>query len=525
MVNERLMIAPWRTALLIALLFAAFGACYWQTITGLFHVWTTNEDYSYAFLIPFMSGYLIWERRQEFRRTPFSTNWLGGILFVFFILVSAYGILGSSPSAVRPAIPLIILAITLFCFGKQIFKIMLFPLALLIFMIPLPTMYGTLVGVHLKRISTLLGELILRLAGITVFVEGNVIDLGVTQLQVVDACSGLRYVLPLLCVGVIFAYFFEKVRWRQVVIAVSTMPIAIITNGIRIGATGILAERYGSDVAHGFFHGFSGWLIFVFAFALLFVVHFILKLIFGKTPSHKASNPGERKKTDKIQFKNNTLPVGITCAFLLLVSVLGHTTAALPDIKIRRGLSSFPLTINKWKGQSANIDPEIISASGAEEAFSATYRDGPGDSYSLYIGYRGSPFLESANFFHSPYVCLPSGGWKTLHIARHSISDVPKFGTITVQKMISQKMGQKQLVYYWFQTKSRTSFDVNINRFHLAWHAIQRDNTHDLFIRPITPLQPNETTAQAEARMDQFVRDMMAVLLKFLETNLVEGST
>jgi hypothetical protein len=90
--------------------------------------------------------------------------------------------------------------------------------------------------------------------------------------------------------------------------------------------------------------------------------------------------------------------------------------------------------------------------------------------------------------------------------------------------MVSQKMGQKHLVYYWFQTKDRTSFDVNINRFHLAWHAMQRDNTHDLFIRPITHIQPTETIEDAEVRMDQFVRDMMVTLLKFLEENQVEGS-
>jgi len=206
------------------------------------------------------------------------------------------------------------------------------------------------------------------------------------------------------------------------------------------------------------------------------------------------------------------------------VGILSYTTAALPPVKIQDGFSDLPLTIKGWKGRSENIDREMITASGAQDAFSATYQDTSRNIASLYIGYRSSPFLESENFFHSPYVCLPSGGWKTLQIANHTIPGVPQFGTITVRKMLSQKMGQKQLVYYWFQTKSRTSFDVNINRFHLAWHAIQRDNTYDLFIRPITPLECNETIEQAEARMDQFVRDMMSALLKFLEENQVEGS-
>ena len=261
-------------------LLLTFFICYWQTLVGLFHIWCSDGDYSYAFLIPFISGYIIWERRKEITATPISTSWVGGCFFFLFLIISVYGILGSSPSAVRPAIPLIILSITLFCFGKEVFKALGFPLSLLIFMIPLPTMFGATIGVHLKSISTKLGEMILRLFGISVFVEGNVIDLGVTQLQVVDACSGLRYILPLLAVGVVFAYFFEKVRWKQFVLAISTIPIAVISNGMRIGITGILAQKYGSEVADGFFHGFSGWLIFMFGFALLFVFHLSLNLIY-----------------------------------------------------------------------------------------------------------------------------------------------------------------------------------------------------------------------------------------------------
>jgi exosortase D (VPLPA-CTERM-specific) len=503
-------------------LLITFSACYLQTIVGLFNLWSTDGDYSYAFLIPFISGYLIWERRKEITKIPIGTNWVGGVFFFLFLIISVYGILGSSPSAVRPAIPLIILSITLFCFGKEIFKALAFPLSLLIFMIPLPTLFGTKIGVHLKLASTKLGELILRIFGVSVFVEGNVIDLGISQLQVVDACSGLRYILPLLALGVVFAYFFEKVRWKQVILVISTIPIAVITNGIRIGITGILAHRYGPTVADGFFHGFSSWLIFMFAFALLFVFYFMLRFLFRKAPSYKASNPGDKEKPEKVKSKNNTIPVVISSAFLLLVGILSYTTAALPALTIKDGLLNFPLTIKEWKGQSESIDPEMITASGAEEAFSATYLDSSRNIVSLYIGYRGSPFVESENFFHSPNVCLPSAGSKTIMISTHEITDVPHFGTIEVRKMISERMGQKQLVYYWFQTRNRTSFDVNINRFHLALHAILRDNTHDLFIRPITPIMPNEKIEEAEERLDQFVRDMMSALLDFLRDRQIE---
>jgi exosortase D (VPLPA-CTERM-specific) len=510
---------------LIALLIFLLFICYWPTLTSLYEIWLNDEDYSYALLIPFITMYIIWERRVAIRNTIVSTNWIGGLFFFLFLIIGIYGILGSSPSAVRPSIPLTILSITLFCFGKQFLKILFFPLALLIFMIPLPTVVQTVIGLPLKLVSTKLGEVILRMFSVPVFVEGNVIDLGVTQLQVVDACSGLRYILPLLTLGVLFAYFFEKARWRQILLVLSTIPIAIITNGVRIGITGILAQKYGASVAEGFFHGFSGWLIFMFAFAMLFVFYFFLRVISKKKTFADASVDLSKVTVNHGEGRNNLIPVVLVSVLLLSAGILGYATSALPKITINGGLTSFPMTFNTWAGQPETMDTEMIAASGAEEALTATYRRSPEEIISLYMGFRGSPFTETENFFHSPTVCLPSSGWKTISTSDHVIREIQAFGTIVVKKMVIEKMDQKQLVYFWFQTNKRTSSDVNINRFHLALHAITRENTHDLFIRPITPMQRNESVSDAEKRMDQFVRDMMSILLQFLkEKQIVSGA-
>jgi len=514
-----------KQTLYIVLLSFTFLFCYWSTLTGLFDIWKTDEDYSYALLIPILTAYLIWERREEIKKTNISINWFGGALFALLLLISVYGILGSSPSAVRPAIPLVILSITLFCFGKQVFKILCFPLALLIFMIPLPTVFQTTIGNQLKLISTRFGELILRIFNIPAYVEGNVIDLGVTQLQVVDACSGLRYILPLLALGVIFAYFFEKNRWKQIVLVLATVPIAILTNGIRIGLTGILTQKYGASVAEGFFHGFSGWLIFMFAFVMLFLLYFLLRLIPMKEAAAKPVGDDSKHSDTDVALKSNIVPILITSILLISIGILGFTTSALPNIKIKGGISSFPLMLKDWNGKMDVIDPKIITESGAEEAFGATYVKGDEQVISLYMGYRGSPFNETENFFHSPTVCLPSSGWTTLSSDYHLIKDIPGFGVIKVRRMIIEKMGQKQMAYFWFQTKSRTSYNVNVNRFHLAMHAIKRDNTHDLFIRPIMPLRDGEKMEDAEKRMDQFVREMMAVLLEFLQERQFKART
>jgi exosortase D (VPLPA-CTERM-specific) len=507
----------------VALLGLAFWICYHGTLTGLWRVWQTDGDYSYAPVLPLISGWLIWSRRRQIAEAPVSTCWTGGVAVAFLLVVSVYGILGSSPSAVRPAVPLALLAITLFCFGTAVFRPLFFPFFLLIFMIPLPTVVETRIGVPLKIVSTRLGEGLLKSADVSVFVEGNVIDLGVTQLQVVDACSGLRYILPLLALGVIFAYFFEKNRLKQFLIVASTIPIAIFANGFRIGVTGYLAQNYGPEAADGFFHGFSGWLIFVFALALMMGFYSLLRMV--KWPSGRPDKllGYFTKAFNRPVEGNNAAAVIVTVLGLLSVGLLNYATASFEPFRLKSGFSPFPLTIGPWQGRTESIDTEVIELSGAEEALNATFSSNRGEIISLYIGYRGSPFNESENFFHSPNVCLPSAGWKTLSISNHSIEAVPGFGQMVVRKMVIEKMGLRQLVYYWFQTKNRVSSDVHVNRFHLTMHAIGRNNTYDLFIRPITPLKPSESLETAQARLDEFTRQMMEALFEFLSQHQIEG--
>jgi exosortase D (VPLPA-CTERM-specific) len=434
--------------LLLSILAASFMMCFGKTIFGLFNIWINNGDYSYALAIPFVSGFIIWQRREAIANTPVTVSWIGGFLLVLLLIVSLYGILGSSPSAVRPAIPLTVLTLTLFCFGKTMFRVLVFPLSLLIFMIPLPTVLQTGIGVPLQTISTNMGEIILRLLGVSVFVEGNVIDLGAIQLQVVEACSGLRYILPLLALGVVFVYFFEYVRWKQIVLILSTIPIAILSNALRIAITGYLAQNYSLRLAEGFFHGFSGWLIFLFALFMMFNVYLMLGFLFPNRsrPNRTPSNPNSALPLSRPA--HHAIAVVIASGFLIVIGALSYATAALPRVGIQHGFTQFPLRIGDWQGRVETIDTKVIQLAGAEDAFNGIYRSQTGDIVSLYIGYRGSPFVESENFFHSPSVCLPSLGWITRSISNHEIPDFSAFGKIVVRKMLIEKMGYRQLVYY-----------------------------------------------------------------------------
>ncbi|MBF0235368.1 MAG: VPLPA-CTERM-specific exosortase XrtD [Desulfamplus sp.] len=510
------------TMLQVVILIGAFIAAYRVPISSLVNTWMTNDDYSYGILIPFISFYLIWEKREQLRKVPVKTFWPVLPLLFLFVLVSLYGVLGSSGHVARPALPVLIFLFAMFCFGIAMTRQILLPLIFFVFMIPLPTILDRTIGVFLKSLSSELGGQMLRLLGYSVHVSGNIIDLGVTQLQVVDACSGLRFLFPLIALGIIYAYYFEKTLWKRILLVLSTIPIAIFSNVLRIAITGVLTYKFGTEMAEGFFHDFEGWVIFMAAFFFLFIFSLLLRLFPSFSVSAKGDNPLNVNGAD--QRPENMLAVVISLILLTGVGFLTLRTEAMPPIFVKGGIESFPINFGEWRGQRQLVEPEIIEASGAEESFSGYYVNDKNKIVSLYIGYRSSAFLENRNFFHSPTVCLPASGWKTLEQSRYTLHEIPYYQTFDVTEMlVGGPMDSRQLVYFWFQTKDRVTHDKNINRFHLAMHAIKKDNTHDLFIRLMTSIEDDDAIQSSRQRLEDFAREMMPALEQFLKDRQYEG--
>ena len=508
-----------------AMLLSLFVLAYWVPFQSVVNTWLHDEDYSYGFFIPFVSAYIVWQKRHELRACELASSWRVLPFLLAFVLLSLYGILGSSGNISMPSLPVLMMLLTAFVFGVGTAKCLILPFGFLFFMVPIPAILERTLGLFLKSVSTSVGGAIISLAGIPVHISGNIIDLGTSQLQVVDACSGLRYLFPLFALGIVYAYFFQRTTWKRIFCVIATLPIAVATNALRIGITGIIAERYDSSVAEGFFHGFSGWALFMVAFAFLFVMGRLLRLFPPKSGSI-ARRDREQAGVAFEPVKGRGVARGallVTLFLLAVVGTLSFSTKALPAIRIRGTITSFPLQFSGWQGRAEAVDPQEVVQSGAEEAFDASYTNTTREKVSLYIGYRSTAFLANENFFHSPTVCLPSSGWKTVSTSTRTISDVSFFGMLPVSEMVVENADNKLLVYFWFQTKDQVTHDKNINRFHLALHAIRRDNTHDLFMRPLTPIGPHETVEEARKRLDAFVRDMTPILLTFLKENQFEA--
>jgi exosortase len=265
------------SALALATVFlVSFGFLYWDVITKLVHDWGHDDNYSHGFLIVPIALYFVWERRHRLDAAPIAPSALGLILIVGSLATLIAGVLGAELFLTRISIIGLVAGLVLFMLGWQHLRILSLPILFLLLMIPIPAILFNQIAFPLQLLASRFGELTLQMFHIPVLREGNVITLANTQLEVAEACSGIRSLISLLTLGIVYGYFVHPSAWVRTVIALSTIPVAILANGLRVAGTGVAAHYYGPAAAEGFFHTFSGWLVFLVAFAMLFVIHRII---------------------------------------------------------------------------------------------------------------------------------------------------------------------------------------------------------------------------------------------------------
>jgi exosortase A len=262
-----------------SILIVSLAILYFRVIQGLVADWIHLPDFSHGFLIPVVSFYFVYERRKQLSILTPSGSWAGFVLLLFGIILLFLGNLSTEYFTMRFSLLVVTGGVVLFLLGRDYFKTLLFPIAFLIFMIPIPSILMDRITFPMQLFASKVAALTLYLIGIPILREGNVMLLANTSLEVAEACSGIRSLISLLALSVVFAYISQKVIWKRVLLFLSTFPIAIIANAARVSGTGILAHYYGDRVAQGFFHGFSGWILFVVAVVCLFVVGTFLSKI------------------------------------------------------------------------------------------------------------------------------------------------------------------------------------------------------------------------------------------------------
>jgi exosortase len=258
-------------------LVATWAWAYWLVIPGLVAQWWTQEEYSHGFLVPIVSGYLIWSKREVLRNTPIEPGpWGLGLMVVAF---AAYltGSVGADLFLQRLSLVLMMAGGVLYVAGWPVFKTLLFPFAFLLLMIPLPGIIFNSIAFPLQLLAAKLASWVMETCGVPVFREGNVMHLAATSLDVEEACSGIRSLVSLTALGVLFTYATYSSWPPRVLLMLAVVPIAIAANVSRVAVTGLLAHYVSVDTALGVFHAAGGWSVFAIAAGLLLAVAWLLR--------------------------------------------------------------------------------------------------------------------------------------------------------------------------------------------------------------------------------------------------------
>jgi len=253
-----------------AVVFAGLlGLIYYDILFRMGFQWYNDPDYSHGFLVPFMSAYFVWERRERLLALPLAPNVWGVGVLGFGLIMLLIGSVGAELYTQRTSLIVVLAGLALLVLGREFLRVLVFPIVFLLFMVPLPAIVVNAVSFPLQLFAAKTAVFCLYNFGIPVLREGNVIVLAGTTLEVAEACSGIRSLQALLALGTVFAYFSQRVMWKRWVLVLLSIPIAIVTNAFRVTGTGVLANYWGIEAAEGFYHTFSGWLIFVLAFVML----------------------------------------------------------------------------------------------------------------------------------------------------------------------------------------------------------------------------------------------------------------
>lgn len=491
--------------LLLLALVVTFAAFY-GGLANLVGRWYNQSEYSHGFFIPLISLWMLWHRRVAIKESMGAPSGWGIAALLVSVGLLVLGEVTAIFLAIQLGFVLALVGLTLCYGGVSLLRVALLPIALLLFAIPLPYFVDSQLSWRLQLISSELGVGFLRLLGYSVYLEGNVIDLGVYKLQVVEACSGLRYLYPLLSVGFLMAYMYPgKLHWRALIF-VSTVPITVLTNSARIAMVGVLVERWGSGMADGFLHYFEGWVIFLVCQLILMLEIWLIER-FGR----RRSLIDVQQFPDPVPVTPSGTPVlslrWLVVAGLVVLAAgwaMGKEVGGREEIKPPRSpLNTFPLALGDWRAQESSLSVDIELALGFDDYVLADYRREAGELVNFYVAYYSSQRKGVSP--HSPQVCIPGGGWVISSLDRVNFP-LDDGSPMDVVRVVIDKGSQRQLVYYWFEQRGRRIANEYAMKWHLLSDSIVRNRTDGALVRVVTPLRPNEAIEAGDERLKSFVR-------------------
>ncbi len=516
---------PAMTLLLALIGAAALAWLFRDGLSEMAKVWFTTEEFSHGVLIPAIALFLAWQKRYVLRQIELRPSWLGAVVVAVALLLNLLGQLASVFVLQQYAFVLAIYGLVAAFAGLAALRVLWAPLLVLLFMVPLPNFLLNNFSANLQLISSEIGVWFIRLFGISVFVEGNVIDLGVYKLQVAEACDGLRYLFPLMTLGFIMAYMFKVSMWKRVLLFLSTIPVTILMNSFRIGTIGVMVEYWGIGMAEGFLHDFQGWAVFMTSAALLLAEMMVLarigrngrpwREVFGLDAE---AAPDTARRTGALAAAAGMAPAPfiastvILAGFVVGVVLIPERVEAVPQ---RESFFSFPTKVETWDGRRDVMEQIYLDVLKLDDYVMADYFRGDKELVNFYVAWYDSQ--RAGQSAHSPRSCLPGGGWRISELTQVEIPGVQVGNALLRANRVQIELGnQRQLVYYWFQQRGRVITNEYLVKWYLFWDSLTRQRTDGALVRLVTPLQIGESSQVADQRLAEFAGDVASKLQRYI---------
>ncbi len=478
------------------------GFLYQDSLIFLFNMWWNNENYGHGLFVPAIALYLIWVKRHHLLPLLGVGSWWAIPMLTAGMAILMAGQLSSLYVLQHLSLWIVLGGIILGVMGFAGLRLTAFPWFLLLTTIPLPAFLFQGLTTKLRLISSTLGVGCLQLMGVSAYQDGNVIDLGPLQLQVVEACSGLQYIFPLMTLALLCAYFFQGALWTRVVIFSSSIPIAIFINGFRIGIIGLLVDTFGQGAAKGFLHFFEGWVIFLLGLVLLGIEMWLLHTC-SRQSEHKTSNwfraldevPSSQILQTSVQSaatSQRTIPwplFGGAAVILILGLLSSNLEAGKENPPPRQSFLDFPLTLEQWTGTPLTFDQIYLDALRLDDYILAEYQEptSPFPPINLYVAYYRSQ--SAGQSIHSPQSCLPGGGWVFASQVPVALNAHPQSENPPVVNLAIIKKGhQRQLMLYWFHQRHRIVTNEYLVKWYLLWDALTQGRTDGALVRVMAPI-------------------------------------
>lgn len=501
---------------------------FYGTLRNLHDRWVT-EDYSYCCLVPLVFVFLVYRERSELPVIRKASPFPGFAGLTFTAVLFLVGQASALETLTYAALWLTIASLIVLFLGSSSLKSLSFPLFILLFAIPAPPFIDRTLTFNLKLLSSGIAANMLNFAGISAFREGNIIDLGTVKFQVVEACSGLRYLFPAILIALLTGYMFNLKWWQRTILALTAIPLSVGINSLRIVILAFLSLYVSASFGEeGFLHDFSGWLIFICTAVLLFLLGLALKYFSAGVDSHPNA-PVEH---------GNTVPAadkalsGRDCAtpnsggnrqFLLYAFIAAFIFPVLHFVDDyfrsnqvdppRRSFVDFQMQIDSWEGKREYLPKDILENLWADDYVTGLFQHPSGSQLVLLVSYYKSQ--TTYHTAHAPTSCLLGSGWN-IRSARILPAPPSASRTFPIHQVVLEKDGHLMLSNFWFQQRGRVIASELLNKVYLFWDAISKRRTDGALVRVELLVNPNESVDAAQHKLDGFTAALKNALLPYI---------